>query len=406
MSSQEIHLPNLWSIMTTTYDIAAGLDIHKRFIMATILWASGEKIQRRFERTAQGILAIKEWILENKCQVVACESTSDYWVPIYDALCDFVTMIVGNAHDIKVLTHKKTDKIDSENIARLALKDMIKPSRVFTRNHRDFRKLVRLRHFLVRKRTDLKNRIHSILDGELFHLSDSLTDIFGKSGMNILNGILEGKSADEIICTLPPQVRKKKQGDIRALLAQSLSQVALIQLGHCLKVMTRLDEEIDLLTNTAIAYAQDKHARELKILMSVPGIGQISAITLIAEIGNFHDFKSGSNLASWLGLVPNVYQSAGTSRKCSITKRGSRLGRWILIEAAHAASRSRKSALRNFYYSKKSSIGAKKAIVALARKMATIIWHLIFNDEIYKALRQLMWVGLILAVHDGGRSSS
>jgi transposase len=245
MSSQEILLPNLWSIMTTMYTIAAGLDIHKRFIMATILWASGEKIQRRFERTAQGILAIKEWILENKCQVVACESTSDYWVPIYDALCDFVTMIVGNAHDIKVQTHKKTDKIDSENIARLALKDMIKPSRVFTRGHRDFRKLVRLRHFLVRKRTDLKNRIHSILDGELFHLSDSLTDIFGKSGMNILNGLLEGKSADEIISTLPPQVRKKKQGDIRDLLAQSLSQVALTQLGHCLKVMTRLDEEID-----------------------------------------------------------------------------------------------------------------------------------------------------------------
>ncbi len=94
----------------------------------------------------------------------------------------------------KTLAHKKTDKIDSETIVFLAFKGMITPSRIMPRHHRDFRKLVRLRHFLVRKRTDIKNRIHSILDGELFHLSKISTDIFGVSGKRILQGNLEGES--------------------------------------------------------------------------------------------------------------------------------------------------------------------------------------------------------------------
>ena len=168
--------------MPPDYQVAAGLDVHKKFIQGTILWLNGTKIQQKFPRTPDGLLGLKDWIFEYKCDVVACESTSDYWVCIHDLLDDRVPVIVGNAADIKALAHKKTDKIDSEMIALLALKGMITPSRVMPRHHRDFRKLVRLRHFLVRKRTDINNRIHSILDGELFHLSQLLTDIFGVSG--------------------------------------------------------------------------------------------------------------------------------------------------------------------------------------------------------------------------------
>ncbi|MFH0966146.1 MAG: transposase, partial [Methanobacteriota archaeon] len=143
--------------MTQEYEIAAGLDIHKQFIVATILSIQGLKIQQRFERTMQGLLALKDWIIEHKCQVVACESTNNFWYHIYDTLCDNTAVIVGNAHDMKVMTHKKTDKIDSEIIAKLALKGMVAPSRVAPRFLREFRNIVRMRHFLVRKRTDLKN---------------------------------------------------------------------------------------------------------------------------------------------------------------------------------------------------------------------------------------------------------
>jgi transposase len=184
--------------MTTEYKIAAGLDIHKQFIIATILTVNGLKFQQRYERTMQGLLALKNWILDHKCEVVACESTNNFWYHVYDSLCDYIPVIVGNPHDMKVQTHKKTDKIDYEIIAKLALKGMISPSRIMLRHHRDFRNIVRLRHFLVRKRSDLKNRIHNVFDNELFHLSDVLTDIFGVSGRVIIEGIIRGDPADDI----------------------------------------------------------------------------------------------------------------------------------------------------------------------------------------------------------------
>lgn len=119
-------------------------------------------------------------------------------------------------------------------IALLALKGMIKPSRVFLIFHRDFRKIVRLRHFLVRKRTDIKNLIHGYLT---VNYSNVLTDIFRKSGIQIMQGILEGKSPDEVLESIQTRVRERKEEEIRVLLEQNLSIYALLQLRHCLRVM-------------------------------------------------------------------------------------------------------------------------------------------------------------------------
>lgn len=370
--------------MTENYEIAAGLDIHKKFIVATILSTQELKIQQRFERTLQGLLALKSWIIEHKCQVVACESTNNFWYHIYDSLCDHTTVIVGNAHDMKVMNHKKTDKIDSEIIATLALKGMINPSRVVPRHQRDFRNIVRMRHFLVRKRTDLKNRIHNIFDNEMFHLSNVLTDVFGKSGRKIMDGIIQGTPADEIMMSIKGQVRIKKGGDIRQLLEQSLSVYALMQLRHSLEVLRVLDAEINYLTKVSSEFAREHYPCEYKILLTVPGVGEIAAFTLLAEIGDFNDFSSADKLASWLGIVPKVYQSADHNSRRSITKRGSRLARWILIQVAHAAAKRKVSVFYDFYESKKDIIGKGKAAVALARKIITIIWHLITKDELYE----------------------
>jgi transposase len=131
-------------------------------------------------------------------------------------------------------------------------------------------------------------------------------------------------------------------------------------------------------------YAYVEHKREMEILMSVPGIGELGAATLIAEIDNFKDFSSGDKLASWLGVVPNVYQSADKFYNGRITKRGSKEARWILTQIAQAAARKKNNKLKEFFNRKKKSIGHAKAIIALARKITTIIWHLITNDEMYE----------------------
>uniref|UniRef100_Q46CM6 Transposase n=1 Tax=Methanosarcina barkeri (strain Fusaro / DSM 804) TaxID=269797 RepID=Q46CM6_METBF len=362
---------------------ACGIDIHKIFVIATILSRSGEKQLQRFERDDEGILSLKNWVTSEKCDVVACESTSDFWVPIYESLIDHLPVIVGNARDMKAFTHKKTDKIDSEFIAQLALNNMIQPSRVFPKRHREFRSYVRLRLTLVRKRTDIKNEAHAILSSEMLRLGDVLTDIFGKNGRAILSGIASGKNVDQIIESLSPNVRKKT-AQIREILDREISQSAAIRLQICLNLIKHLDDEIETLEREIFNYAYQKHKREMEILMSVPGIGELGAATLIAEIGNFSDFPSGDKLASWLGIVPNVYQSADKYHNGRITKRGSKVVRWILTQIAQAAARKKNSRLKEFFNRKKKSIGYAKAIIALAKKIATIIWHLIINDEMYE----------------------
>ena len=369
--------------MTTSVNISAGLDIHNKFVLATILWSTGQILQERFERTKDGLHTLKLWITHYKCNVVACESTSDFWVPIYELINDTIPVIVGNARDIKALSHKKTDKVDSEIIARLALHGMIQPSRIFSRNHREFRKVLRLRHRLVEKRTSFKYQVRGILNTEMIRLSSVLSDIFGKSGTMLLTGIINGMQLKDIIPTLPKRTQEKKDKIIEVL-GNSISKSALFQIKVLLDVIRCLDEQELKLKKSALNFAYENYPKEMKILMSIPGIGEIGAATLIAEIGDIQDFASGDKLAGWLGMVPNVYQSAGKLRTGSITKRGSVHARWILTEIAHAAARCRCNSFQMFYERKSEIIGKAKATIALARKMITVIWHLLTNNELYE----------------------
>ena len=364
---------------------SCGLDIHKNFSIATVLERGKDnKIQKRFERNDDGILALKNFVLEQKCEVVACESTNDFWMPIYDCLFDKVTVIVGNARDIKALNHKKTDKIDSEHIAILALNGMINPSRVFPKSLRDIRSLVRFRHGMVEIRSNIKNIVHSILSSELFQLRNALSDIFGKTGKTVLRGITEGRSIDDIIERFPERM-KKRENEFREILKKQISYDAVLRLKLCLNIMSEIDNSIKFIENRIFNWAYTNRKREMELLMSVPGIGEISAVTLIAEIGDFNDFPTPSKLASWLGIVPNVYQSANKYYSSTITKRCSKYARWILIQVAHVtAARTKKNKLRAFFNRKKPVIGYNKAIVALAHKIVRTIWSLIVNGNCYQ----------------------
>ena len=123
--------------------------------------------------------------------------------------------------------------------------------------------------------------------------------------------------------------------------------------------------------------------RAIEIVSSVPGVGRKSAAVITAEIGDARRFPDGKKIASAAGLAPSVYQSAGKNLTGGITKQGSKWLRRIMIQAAHSASKVRDSRLRRFYLRVKARKGSKTAIVALARKMLTIIHHLLVNGEEY-----------------------
>ncbi len=185
--------------MNKRWDKACGVDVHKRFIDATILTSDGNKKHRRFLTNIEGLLAFRDWLIEEDCPVVALESTGVYWIPVNTILEGIVKVLVANAYKIKNIPGRKTDIKDSEWIAELCLNGMIEPSRIFPREDRELRDLTRAREALVNSRTQVKNRIHAVLDTANVKLSSVFTDLFGKSGLELVKGLTSGQAIESIL---------------------------------------------------------------------------------------------------------------------------------------------------------------------------------------------------------------
>ena len=141
-------------------EVVCGADIHKRFLLATILFRNGRKIQNPFDSDLAGLIGFRNWLKDHGCQKLAVESTANYWQPIYAVVSEDVEFVLANAYQIKHIPGRKTDTLDSEGIADLCLKDLISPSRIFSGEERELRSLTRSRENYVNMRSQMKNRIH------------------------------------------------------------------------------------------------------------------------------------------------------------------------------------------------------------------------------------------------------
>jgi len=182
---------------------------------------------------------------------------------------------------------------------------------------------------------------------------------------------------------IPPSRIKATKEEIRGVIHSDLSpsQIFLIQSHlNIIDTLNRQIAEIDAKISCLISSRKE----DLKIALSMPGMGIISASTILAEIGDFRDFGSPDKLAAYCGLVPSVYQSAGKLINGHITKHGSPHIRAMIIEVAHAIIRSKQNTrLKKFFLRIKARRGAKIGIVALARKVLCILYHLLIRREFY-----------------------
>jgi transposase len=370
-------------VMEKQRNKVCGADIHKKFLVATIISRDGIKMTKRFGMTLEDLLEFKSWVVENQCEQVAVESTGVYWIPIHAVLEDAVDLIVANAYKIKHIPGRKSDLIDSEWIAELCLNGMIEPSRIFPKEDRELRRLTRAREGYVTDMTREKNRIHHALESCGIKLSSVLADVFGKSGRYLLQSLLDGVELEEMIKGIPVKSIRKKADQIREAVRGSLETTQIILIKGGLEQIESIQRRIDELEGE-IKNRIASRREDLKIAMSIPGIGFTSAVTILAEIGDFKDFAKAEQLAAWAGLVPAVYQSADKLVTGSITKHGSKHIRWILVEVAQAIARTNKSELKRFFRRVQAKKGYNVAAVALARKVLCILYHLLMNREMYQ----------------------
>jgi transposase len=246
------------------------------------------------------------------------------------------------------------------------------------------RSLTRARESLIKVRTKIKNRVTHELEAACIKLSSVIADVFGKSGRHIVDGLLSGMDLEKILESIPSRRVRKNKEEIRGIIQANLSSSQIFLLRSHLNMIdavTKQIEEIDAKISDQISLRNE----DMRIALSMPGMGFISASTILAEIGDFRDFSSANKLAAYCGLVPSVYQSAGKLINGHITKHGSPHIRRIIVEVAHAIILTKRiSKLKKFFLRIKARRGAKIGIVALARKVLCILYHLLVRRELYQ----------------------
>ena len=375
--------------MGKTIPICCGVDVHKKFLVATIL--TGDYLipqckQKHFGTSFRNLLAFKQWLLDNNCKDVCMESTGKYWVPVWNVLEGIVNVVIANPKWVSAVKGNKDDKKDSKWIGNLFRMGLVPSSYIPGKNIRILREFTRYRSKLVAMRASEKNRYQNAFTVCNLTLDAVVSDMFGKSAMAIENYLLDTDAVDPEICVsfLQRSLKKKSAEIIEAVEGFNMTQeqkerVRVVQ-GHFADIdkrISQIDEIIGRLTA--------EHEGTISLLCTIPGIDRRLAITIISEIGtDMSEFGSSRRLCSWAGLVPGNNQSAGKKKSVKITRAGVYL-KPALVEAAHAAVKaSEKSPYFRIKFEKiMKRRGKKRAIIAIARMILTSIYAMVSTGEVF-----------------------
>lgn len=361
------------------YDVACGLDIHFAFVAACLV-ATGPKKrlrveERQFPTTLRGLRELHKWLEENDCQAVGMEATGVYWMPVYAALEDRFKLIVGNPQHMKNARGQKTDRKDARWIAGQTRHGRIKQSFVPTPEFRGARKLARARRQLIQARTTVRLEIQRNLAEAGITLAAFVSDVFGASGMAILEALAEGKSIHQELPKCLKCSLKKKLAPIAAALEAPLDEISRILLGSLLDRMEDLERRIFDLEK--LLYKQlEPYRKQLEILESIPGIKKISAAIILAEIGaDMGAWPTEKHFSAWAGVAPGCRETGGKAKKAPVRK-GNPYLCTMLLECAGAAVKAKNCHLGPKYHKLSAQIGSKKkARMAIAHKLALIVYR-------------------------------
>jgi transposase len=306
---------------------------------------------------------IESYLAENKYMIkVAIEYTGNLWINMYEKLEQYdgkkrIEISLANPLKTKAIADAKikNDKLDASILADLARADLISKCYVPDNKTREMRSLVKHRIDLAKRRTQLKNKVHNILDKYLI----KYRDLFSISGLQWFDTTTINNNKTSIIDKQILNSHLKEISTINDLIVDTEKEMAKIAIK---------DKRVDL-------------------LLGFTGIDYYGALLLLYEIGDITRFSNPKKLVSWVGLSPSLYQSGNITRTGSITRQGNARIRWFLVEAALMAARYDPK-MKMFYERILKKKGSQKERVAVAIKMLVSIYHVLTRSELYHGHRQ------------------
>ncbi|MFP4397377.1 MAG: IS110 family transposase [Desulfonatronovibrio sp.] len=290
--------------MQPIISISAGLDVHKNIVICTVLSgkpdSAPEKITKEFRTFKKDLYSLVLWLCELNVELAVMESTGIYWQKLYEILEEAnIRTYVVNARHVKQVPGRKTDVQDSEWLAELARYGLLKASFIPPRDLRELRQITRYRRKLKGCAAAEKNRLGKTLDACGIRLSSVVSSIDGVSAIRMIEALIEGKLTPKDIAKLAKGRLKAKRDDLVMALEGSISDRHRYLLQQILKHMQWLEDQIQDIDSQIVA-AMEPYLEQWQLLQTMPGIKEISAAMLLAEIAaDMDQFGSGSRLWSW-----------------------------------------------------------------------------------------------------------
>ena len=332
------------------YPFYLGIDLHLKRTYAVLMDQTGKVIDERQIRNLDMIEYLKGNVPRETYAVL--EATRN-WAFMYDLLEQHVERVgLAHAKELKAIAHAavKTDQIDAKVLANLARLNFLPVSYAAPKEVRDLRLYMRHREWLVRQRTQAKNRIHAVLAS--YNQVSPVGDLFGVRGRSFLEETM-------------PELRPTAQrviADNLCLIDQLCSQIE------------ALEADLEL---------SDQQQQTVKLLKTMPGIGPVTAVTILAEIGDVQRFNSPKSLCHWAGLTPRVRKSDQVVRHGRITKQGSPYLRAAMTRRATLASRFSPK-WRTVHRKMLPRCGRTGAKVAVARRLLTVVYFMLKRQQPYR----------------------
>ena len=365
----------------------AGLDVHKKTVVACVRHVLDGAITqqvRTFATTTRALLELADWLTAEDCTIVAMEATGIYWRPVWHVLNDGgLQLVLANAAHVKNVPGRKTDVNDATWLADLVAHGLIRGSFVPIPEMAELRTLTRTRRQLVRERTGHIQRIQKTLEDCNIKLAAVISDIMGKTGCDIIRAIIAGETDPAALAGLAHRRIRATPQTLTDALTGRVTRHHRVMLTLHMTQIQRIDAAV-LTLDHEIAGAVEPCRAAITQLTSIPGVSDISAREILAEIGpDMSRFANHDHLVSWAGLCPRSDESAG-KKKSTRLRKGSNWLKTTMVQCAWAAIKKKGSYLRAQFHRLRSHRGAKKAICAVAASMLVAIWHMLSDGTCYQ----------------------
>jgi transposase len=369
------------------YRRCCGIDVHKKSVTVCVLppdgARAGEPKKKVFRTFTRDLVRLRVYLKNCRVTDIAMESTGQYWRPLWNLLeGHFERLLLLNPQHVKGLAGRKTDALDAEWLASLTQQGHIRGSFVPPREIRELRDLTRHRVHLTEEINRVKNRASQICETVNMKVSSVASDLFGTSGRRMLRAIIAGNRDAGWMADYAKGTLRGKKDELELALEGSFSANQVWLLEHSLDHLERIEGEL-LKVEAEIRRRMEPYAVQIERLKTVPGVEEITAWTILAELGpDMSVFETARQAASWAGLCPGNNESGGR-RMGGRTRKANHYIRRVMCEAAWGATHKKKSYLPAYYRRIRSHAGHKKALIALAHHMLIVAFHILKDGVEY-----------------------